>query len=135
MISDVNLSFTFFYIIIIKVSAIEELCKNVEVIQRVNVRSDHRLVIGTIKTNTRMERCKQMRTRKSKVNIDLLLLKKEKFQLHRQNRFEELSEEGEEDVEEIVSKITNAIEESALDTAGRYREQKNETLRVRQNIR
>ena len=40
--------------------------KNVEVIQRVNVRSDHRLVRGTIKTNTRTERCKRMRTRSPK---------------------------------------------------------------------
>ena len=31
-------------------------------------------------------------------------------------------------MEEMVSKITNAIQESALDTAGRHREQKNEKL-------
>ena len=107
----------------------KSIVKNVEVIQRVNVGSDHRLVRGTIKTNTRIERCKMMRTRKSKVNIEVLLLKKEEFQLQLQNRFEVLSEEGEEDVEEMVSKITNAIQESALDTAGRHREQKNEKLK------
>ena len=70
-----------------------------------------------------------VRTRQSKVNIEVLLLKKEEFQLQLQNRFELLSEKGEEDVEEMVSKITNAIQESALDTAGRHREQKNETLK------
>ena len=70
-----------------------------------------------------------MRTRKSKVNIEVLLMKKEEFQLQLQNRFEVLSEEGEEDVEEMVSKITNAMQEGALDTTGRYIEQKNEKLK------
>ena len=32
-------------------------------------------------------------------------------------------------MEDMVSKITNAIQESALDTAGRHREQKNEKLK------
>ena len=113
------------YILTNKKSIIE----NVEVIQRVNVGSDHQLVRGTIKTSTRIERCKMMRARKSKVNIEVLLLKKEEFQVQLQNRFEVLGEEGEEDVEEMVSKITNAIQESALDTAGRHREQKNENLK------
>ena len=36
-----------------------------------------------------------------------------------------LSEEGEED----VSKITNALREGALDTAGRHKEQKNKKLK------
>ena len=67
-----------------------------------------------------------MRTGKFKVNIEVLLLKKEKFQLQFQNHFEVLSEEGEEDVEEMVSKVTRAIQESALDTARRHSEQKNE---------
>ena len=102
--------------------------KNVEIIQRVNVGSDNRLVRGTIKTNTRIERCQMMRTRKSKVNIEVLLLKEE-FQLQLQNRFEVLNKGGEEDVEEMVSKITNAIQESDLDTAGKHREQNNEMLK------
>ena len=39
---------------------------------------------------------------------------------------EVLSKEGEENLEEMVCKITNSIQESTLDTAGRHREQKNE---------
>ena len=109
----------------------KSIVKNVEVIQRVNVGSNHRLVRETIKINTRIEKCKLTRTRKSKVNIEVLLLKKEEFQLQLQNRFEVLSEEVEEDVEEMVSKITNSIQESALDTAGRCREQKIKSLRIR----
>ena len=53
-----------------------------------------------------------MRPGKSKVNTKVLLLKKAAFQLQLQNRYEVLSKEGE-DVEEMVSKITNAIQESA----------------------
>ena len=56
-------------------------------------------------------------------------IRKEEFQLQLQNRFEVLSNEGENDVEEMVSKITNAIQESALHTAGRHGEQKNEQLK------
>ena len=113
----------------------EEHCKkNVEVIQRVNVGSDHRLIRGTIKTNTRLERCKMMRARKSTVNIEVFLLEKKEFQLQLQNRFEALRE-GEEDAEDMVSKITNAIQEIALGTAGRQRESRRmKSLRVRQNI-
>ena len=48
--------------------------KNVDVIQRVNVGSDHRLVRGTIKTNTGIERSRMMRPGKSKVNMEVLSL-------------------------------------------------------------
>ena len=88
----------------------ESIVKNVEVIQRVNVGSDHWLVGGTIKTNTRIERSRMIRPGMSKVNIKVLL-PKEEFQLQLQNPFEVLSEEGEKDVEEMVSKITNTIQE------------------------
>ena len=54
----------------------------------------------------------------SKVNIKMILLNKEEFQL--------LSKEGEEDGEWMVRKITNVIQKNALDTAGGHREQKNE---------
>ena len=68
--------------------------KYVDVPQRVNVGSDHQLVRGTIKTSTRIERCKMMRPGKSEVYVKVLLLQKEEFQLQPQNRFEVLSEEG-----------------------------------------
>ena len=72
-----------------------------------------------------------MRTGKFKVNIEVLLLKKEEFHLQLQNRFGVLSEEGEEDAEKMVGKITNAIQQSALDTAAKYREQKDEKLKIK----
>ena len=51
-----------------------------------------------------------IRSGKPKINTVVLLLKKEEFQLWLQNRFEVLNNEGEEeDVEEMVSKITNTI--------------------------
>ena len=90
---------------------------NVDVIQRVNVGSDHRMVRGTIRLNTRMERSKMVRSGKPKVNIEALMQKKGEFQLKLQNRFEKLS--SEEDTEEMVEIITEAIQECALETAGK----------------
>ena len=46
--------------------------KNVEIIQRVKVGSDHQLVRGTIKTNTRIQRSRMMRPGKSYINIEVL---------------------------------------------------------------
>ena len=73
-----------------------------------------------------------MRPGKSKVNIEVPLLKEE-LQLQFQNHFKGLSE-GEEDVEEMVSKMTSGIQESAFHTAGRHREQKNEKLKSKTKI-
>ena len=70
----------------------KSIVKNVEVTQRVNVGSDHRLVSGTIETHTIIERSIMMRPGKSKHNIKVLLLKE--FQLQLQTCFEVLSEEG-----------------------------------------
>ena len=54
----------------------KSLVENVEVIQRVNVGSDHRLIRGTIKPNPRLERSRMIRSGKPKINIGGLLLKK-----------------------------------------------------------
>ena len=70
----------------------KSLVENVEVIQRVNVGSDHRLIRGTIKPNPRLERSRMIRSGKPKINIGGLLLKKEEFQLRLQNRFEVLQQ-------------------------------------------
>ena len=54
----------------------KSIVKNLEIIQRVNIGSDHRLVSGTIKTNTGTKRSRMVRPGKSKANIKVLLLKK-----------------------------------------------------------
>ena len=69
----------------------------------------------------------------SKINIEVLLLKEE-FQLQLQIRFVVLSIEGEEYMRVVVSKMTSAIQESALDTAGRRRERRNEKLKSKTKI-
>lgn len=61
------------------IMANKNIVQNVDVIQRVNAGSDHRLVRGTITLNTRLERSKMMRPRKPKVNIAALMQKKEEF--------------------------------------------------------
>ena len=80
--------------------------------QTVNVGRDHNIVRGTAKTNTRLEGSGMVRSGKSTVNIEALLLEKGEFRLKLQNRFEVLGEEGAEDMKEMASKITNTIQES-----------------------
>ena len=96
-------------------------------IQKVNIGSDHRLIRGTIRINTRMERSKMTRAKKPKLNIGRLLMKKEEFQIKLQNRFELVGSEGH--VEDITWKITEALQQSAMETAGRDRRKKEEKLK------
>ena len=67
---------------------------DIDVTQKVNIGSDHRLIRGNIRINTRMERSKMTRAKKPKLNIGRLLMKKEEFQIKLQNRFELLDSEG-----------------------------------------
>lgn len=75
---------------------------NIDVIQRVNVGSDHRLVRGTIRLNTKLERKKMVRSGKPKINIEALMQEKEEFQLKLQNRCENLPME--EDADEAAER-------------------------------
>ena len=61
----------------------KSIVENIEVIQRVIVESGHRLIRGTINTNARIERSRMIRSGKYKVNIEVLLLKKEESQLQK----------------------------------------------------
>ena len=53
----------------------EIIVKNAEVIQKVNVRSDRRLVRGTIEINRKIERSRMLMSGESNANIKVLLLK------------------------------------------------------------
>ena len=105
-----------------------------EVVQRVNVGSDHQLVRGTIKTSTRIERCKMMRTRKSKVNIEVILLKKEEFQVQLPNRFEVLLKEGKGDAEEMDSTLQAPYRRVPQIQQGDTQKRRTKSLRVGQKI-
>ncbi|MEE4247402.1 MAG: reverse transcriptase domain-containing protein [Kangiellaceae bacterium] len=90
---------------------------NVDVIQRVNVGSDHRMVRGKIRLNTRLERKRMVQSGKPKIDINALMGKKEEFQLKLQNRFEALKVD--EDAEDAAQTLTSTIEECARETAGK----------------
>ena len=68
--------------------------KNCEVITKVDIGSDHRMLRGTIKINRKLERLKRIkRLRPFKVNIKWLEQQKDVFQLSLSNRFKALQDE------------------------------------------
>jgi len=101
--------------------------KNVETIQRVNIGSDHRMVRSKIRLDTKLERSRMVRSGKPKINLEALTSRAEEFQLKLQNRFESLETDG--DVEEMAGNITSAIQECALETAGKETSHRREKLK------
>ena len=66
---------------------------DVTVINRVNIGSDHRMVMGSITLNTRAERRKLLNNNKrTRVDTQMIGTKKNKFQLELKNRFTALEE-------------------------------------------
>uniref|UniRef100_A0A3P9KP93 Endonuclease/exonuclease/phosphatase domain-containing protein n=1 Tax=Oryzias latipes TaxID=8090 RepID=A0A3P9KP93_ORYLA len=105
----------------------KNMIQNVNVIKRVNIGSDHRMVRSKIKMNTRLERMKMMRPKGVKVNINTLKQKENEFQLKLQNRFEALQEE--ESLEEMALNITKTIKDCAMETAGKEERRGEEKLK------
>ena len=74
---------------------------DVTVINRINIGSDHRMVMGSIMLNTRAERRKllnkNMPTR-TRVNTQMIGTKKNTFQLELKNRFTALEEHDDMDI-------------------------------------
>ncbi|XP_037792077.1 uncharacterized protein LOC119587410 [Penaeus monodon] len=92
--------------------------QNVDVIQQVNAGSDQRLVRGTIRLNTRLERSQMVRQRMFKDNIEALMTKEVQLQLKLHNCFMILSSQEE------AEKVTEAIQVCAAETAGKNKEDK-----------
>ena len=109
------------------ISANKNMIQNVNVIKRVNIGSDHRMVRSKIKMNTRLERMKMMRPKGVKVNINALKQRENELQLKLQNRFEALQEED--SVEEMALNITKTIKECAMETAGKEERRREEKLK------
>ena len=99
---------------------------NVNVVTRVNIGSDHRMIRSKIKMNTRLERMKMMRPKGAKVNINALKQTETEFQLKLQNCFKTLQEDS---VEEMALSITNIIKDCAMETAGRDERHQEEKLK------
>ena len=105
----------------------KNMIQNVNVIKRVNIGSDQRMVRSKIKMNARLERMKMIRPKGVKVNINSLKQKENEFQLKLQNRFEALQEED--SVEEMALNITKTIKECAMETAGKEERRREEKLK------
>ena len=82
----------------------KSITQNVDVIRRVNVGSDHRLVRAKIKLNTRLGRIKMPKW--AIVNIEVLSQKETEFQLKLQITWGNLKNE---EVEEMALNIRSTI--------------------------
>ncbi|XP_072016606.1 craniofacial development protein 2-like [Amphiura filiformis] len=67
--------------------------QDVKTVNKVNVGSDHRMVMSKLKINTRLERHKLLRPKQSSINLEKLQEKRIEFQLQLQNQFQLLADE------------------------------------------
>ena len=100
---------------------------DVTVINRVNIGSDHRMVMGSITLNTRAERRKLLnKNTRTRVDTQMIGTKKNTFQLELKNRFTALEEHD--DMDSLNKNMTEMIQQSALSIqkkAKRTKKQKN----------
>ena len=99
---------------------------DVTVINRVNIGSDHRMVMGSasITLNTRAERRKLLnKNTRTRVDTRMIGTKKNTFQLELKNRFTALEEHD--DMDSLNKNMTEMIQQSALSIAKQTKKQKN----------
>ena len=96
---------------------------DVTVINRVNIESDHRMVMGSITLNTRAERRKLLnKSTRTRVDNQMIGTKKNTFQLELKNRFTAL--EKHEDMDSLNKNMTEMIQQSAMSIAKQTKKQK-----------
>lgn len=103
-----------------------DIVKNTEVLKRLRIGSDLRMLRTTIRVNTKLERNRMVRPTTPRVNIQCLLQGRDKFQLELQNRFEML--DIVDDVEQNANNFMTVVNKCALETAGRAKSKKKEKL-------
>ena len=85
---------------------------DVTVINRINIGSDHRMVMGSITLNTRAERRKLLnKNTRTRVDTQMIGTKKNTFQLEMKNRFTALEEHD--DMDSLNKNMTEMIQQSA----------------------
>ena len=95
-----------------------------DVINCVNIGSDHRMVMGSITLNTRAERRKLLnKNTRTRVKTQMIGTKKNTFQLELKNRFTALEEHD--DMDSLNKNRTEMIQQSALSIAKQTKKQKN----------
>ena len=107
------------YIMIDKPSMVTD----VTVINRVNIGSDHRMVVVSITLNTRPERSKLLnKNTRTRVDTQMIGTKKNTFQIELQNRFTALEEHD--DMDSLNKNMPEMIQQSALSIAKQPRRRK-----------
>ena len=97
---------------------------DVTVINRVNIGSDHRMVMGSITLNTRAERRKLLnKNTRTRVDTQMIGMKKNTFQLElTKSRFTALEEHD--DMDSLNKNMTEMIQQSALSIAKQTKKHK-----------
>ena len=96
---------------------------DVTVINRINIGSDHRMVMGSITLNTRAERRKLLnKNTRTRVDTQMIGTKKNTFQLELKNRFTALEEHD--DMDSLNKNMTEIIQQSAMSIAKQTKRQK-----------
>ena len=97
------------------------------VINRINIGSDHRMVMGSITLNTRAERMKLLnKNTRTRVDTQMIGMKKNTFKLELKNRFTALEEHG--DMGSLNKNMTEMIQQSAMSIAKQTKKQKNQKI-------
>ena len=97
---------------------------DVTLLNRVNIGSDHRMVMGSITLNTRAERRKLLnKNTRTRVDTQVIGTKKNTFQIELKNRFTALEEHD--DMDSLNKNMTEMIQQSALSIAKQTKKQKN----------
>ena len=97
---------------------------DVTVLNRVNSGSDHRMVMGSIRLNTRAERKKLLnKNTRTRVDTQMIGTKKKTFQIELRNRLPALEEHD--DTDSLNKNKTEMIQQSALSIAKQTKKQKN----------
>ena len=96
---------------------------DITVINRINIGSDHIMVMGFITLNTRAERRKLLnKNTRTRVDTQMIGTKKNTFQLELKNRFTALEEHD--DMDSLNKNITEMIQQSAMSIAKQTKKQK-----------
>ena len=96
---------------------------DVTVINRVNIGSDHRMVMGSITLNTRAERRKLLnKNTRTRVDTKMIGTKNNTFQLELKNRFTSLEEHDY--MDSLNKNMTEMIQQSAMSIAKQTNKQK-----------
>ena len=96
---------------------------DVTVINRINIGSDHMMVMGSDTVNSRAERRKLLnKNTRTRVDTQIIGTKKNTFQLELKNRFTALEERD--DIDRVNKNVTDMIQQSAMSIAKPTKKQK-----------